>query len=410
MSGIRSNLWKLYAYKFISEFYLIVPVLIPYYVSHGLNSTQVFTIQATYALAVLLLEVPSGYLADVIGRRATLILGAAFMPLGLAVYAFSDRFSAFILAESLIAVANSMRSGCESALIYDTLLDLKEADEYKKYEGRAILFTRIGTAASAVLGGVAALAFLRLPFLINIATSSLLLPLALSLGEPQRIKRHARNPFLDILRIARFSFTHGEIRHLIFYAALIGSAGIIAVWASFLYYESLGISVGLFGLIFAAFQLSSALGSSRAHIIEKAIGMRKALTLPLLIGVVFLLAGIVRSPAVIPFIILYSFLWGLSFPLFLDLINRRIESDIRATVLSVAMMAGSLTYVILAPLFGRLVDASSLGKAFLVLGVCFLVGMTLVLVSLSRRYPGIFDGKIKNNNPPNSQRIQNRIK
>lgn len=410
MSGIRSNLWKLYAYKFISEFYLIVPVLIPYYVSHGLNSTQVFTIQATYALAVLLLEVPSGYLADVIGRRATLILGAAFMPLGLAVYAFSDRFSAFILAESLIAVANSMRSGCESALIYDTLLDLKEADEYKKYEGRAILFTRIGTAASAVLGGVAALAFLRLPFLINIATSSLLLPLALSLGEPQRIKRHARNPFLDILRIARFSFTHGEIRHLIFYAALIGSAGIIAVWASFLYYESLGISVGLFGLIFAAFQLSSALGSSRAHVIEKAIGMRKALTLPLLIGVVFLLAGIVRSPAVIPFIILYSFLWGLSFPLFLDLINRRIESDIRATVLSVAMMAGSLTYVILAPLFGRLVDASSLGKAFLVLGVCFLVGMTLVLVSLSRRYPGIFDGKIKNNNPPNSQRIQNRIK
>ncbi len=410
MSGIRSNLWKLYAYKFISEFYLIVPVLIPYYVSHGLNSTQVFTIQATYALAVLLLEVPSGYLADVIGRRATLILGAAFMPLGLAVYAFSDRFSAFILAESLIAVANSMRSGCESALIYDTLLDLKEADEYKKYEGRAILFTRIGTAASAVLGGVAALAFLRLPFLINIATSSFLLPLALSLGEPQRIKRHARNPFLDILRIARFSFTHGEIRHLIFYAALIGSAGIIAVWASFLYYESLGISVGLFGLIFAAFQLSSALGSSRAHVIEKAIGMRKALTLPLLIGVVFLLAGIVRSPAVIPFIILYSFLWGLSFPLFLDLINRRIESDIRATVLSVAMMAGSLTYVILAPLFGRLVDASSLGKAFLVLGVCFLVGMTLVLVSLSRRYPGIFDGKIKNNNPPNSQRIQNRIK
>lgn len=410
MSGIRSNLWKLYAYKFISEFYLIVPVLIPYYVSHGLNSTQVFTIQATYALAVLLLEVPSGYLADVIGRRATLILGAAFMPLGLAVYAFSDRFSAFILAESLIAVANSMRSGCESALIYDTLLDLKEADEYKKYEGRAILFTRIGTAASAVLGGVAALAFLRLPFLINIATSSLLLPLALSLGEPQRIKRHARNPFLDILRIARFSFTHGEIRHLIFYAALIGSAGIIAVWASFLYYESLGISVGLFGLIFAAFQLSSALGSSRAHVIEKAIGMRKALTLPLLIGVVFLLAGIVRSPAVIPFIILYSFLWGLSFPLFLDLINRRIESDIRATVLSVATMAGSLTYVILAPLFGRLVDASSLGKAFLVLGVCFLVGMTLVLVSLSRRYPGIFDGKIKNNNPPNSQRIQNRIK
>jgi MFS family permease len=400
MSGVRANLWKVYAYKFVSEFYLVVPVLIPYYVSHGLSSTQVFTIQAAYALAVLLLEVPSGYLADVIGRRATLILGAAFMPLGLAVYALTGRFLTFVLAECLLAVANSMRSGCESALIYDTLLELKEADHYKKYEGRAILFTRVGTAASAVLGGVAALAFLRLPFLINIATSTLMLPLALSLVEPKRSKRIAPNPFLDILRIARFSFTHGEIRYLIFYAALIGSSGIIAVWASFLYYESLGISVGLFGLIFATFQLSSAFGSSRAHAIEKAIGMRKALALPLLIGVVFVLAGLVHSPAVIPFIIFYSFLWGLSFPLFLDLINRRIESDIRATVLSVAMMAGSLTYVVLAPLFGRLVDANSLGKAFLVLGAGFLVAMTLVLVSLSKRHPGVFDTRGQSHPPP----------
>jgi MFS family permease len=391
MSGVRANLWKVYAYKFISEFYLVVPVLIPYYVSHGLNSTQVFTIQGAYALAVLLLEVPSGYLADAVGRKTTLILGATFMPLGLAVYAFSGRFLTFVLAECFLAVANSMRSGCESALIYDSLLELKEAQQYKKYEGRAILFTRVGTAASAVLGGFAALAFLRLPFLINIATSTLMLPLALSLVEPKRSKRLAPNPFLDILRIARFSFTHGEIRYLIFYAALIGSAGIIAVWASFLYYESLGISVGFFGLIFATFQLSSAFGSSRAHAVEKALGMRKALTLPLFIGVVFVLAGLVHSPAVIPFIILYSFLWGLSFPLFLDLINRRIESDIRATVLSVAMMAGSLAYVVLAPLFGRLADANSLGKAFLVLGACFLAGMILVLVSLSKRYPGVFD-------------------
>jgi MFS family permease len=391
MPGVRTNLWKIYTYKFISEFYLVVPVLIPYYVSHGLSSTQVFTIQATYALAVLLLEVPSGYLADVIGRKTTLILGAAFMPLGLAVYTFSGRFLTFVLAEFFLAVANSMRSGCESALIYDSLLELKEAEQYKRYEGRAILFTRVGTAASAVLGGLAALVFLRLPFLINIATSTLMLPLALSLVEPKRTKRLAPNPFLDILRIARFSFTHGEIRYLIFYAALIGSAGIIAVWASFLYYESLGISVGFFGLIFATFQLSSAFGSSRAYAIEKAIGMRKALTLPLFIGVIFVLAGLVRSAAVIPFIIIYSFLWGLSFPLFLDLINRRIESDIRATVLSVAMMAGSLTYVVMAPLFGRLVDANSPGKAFLVLGTCFLVGMILVLISLSKRYPGVFD-------------------
>ena len=403
MNNVRSNLWKLYAYKFISEFYLVVPVLIPYYVSHGLSSTQVFTVQATYALGVLLFEVPSGYLADVTGRKTTLILGAVFMPLGLAIYALTSRFWTFVLAELVIAIANSMRSGCDSALIYDTLLQLKEEDQYKKYEGRTFFFTRIGTASSSILGGIAALATLRLPFYINIATSLLMLPLALLLVEPVRSKLKSGNPFLEILRIARFSFTHGEIRHLILYASLITSTSVIAVWASFLYYESLGISIGLFGVIFAMFQLASAFGSTRAHTIEKALGMRKALLLPLVIGMIFILAGAVRSVAVIPFIIFYAFFWGLSFPIFLDLLNRRIDSQVRATVLSVVMMTGSFTYVILAPLFGKLVDMTSLSSAFLILGAFFLTFMTLLLISFFRRFPqavNTFSDSRQDSSPP----------
>ena len=62
-------------------------MLILFYTANGLNSTQIFTIQAAFHLAVLLLEVPSGYLADVVGRKRTLVLGAFFFPLGLAVYA-----------------------------------------------------------------------------------------------------------------------------------------------------------------------------------------------------------------------------------------------------------------------------------------------------------------------------------
>lgn len=51
MTKLKSNLWKVYIYKFLSEFYLIVPILIPFYESNGLTKTQVFTVQATYALA-----------------------------------------------------------------------------------------------------------------------------------------------------------------------------------------------------------------------------------------------------------------------------------------------------------------------------------------------------------------------
>ena len=51
MAHLERNFWKVYLYRFLGEFYLIVPVLIPYYKASGLNSTQIFIIQAGYALS-----------------------------------------------------------------------------------------------------------------------------------------------------------------------------------------------------------------------------------------------------------------------------------------------------------------------------------------------------------------------
>jgi len=386
MTNIRTNLWKLYFYKFLGEFYLIIPILIPYYESNNLNSTQIFTIQAAYALSILVLEIPSGYLADVIGRKKTIILGAIFMPVGLAVYAFSHTFFYFILAEFIIAVANSMRSGSDSALIYDTLIQLKEESEYKKFEGRSFYYTRIGTALSSIIGGLFALIFLRLPFYINIATSSLMLPFALLLIEPERKKLEAANPLKDILRICRFSFTHPQLRLLILYAAMIMSTGIVGVWAYFLYYESIGISIGFFGLLFAIFQLASALGSWKAHALEKIIGEKKSFFILLFIAPTFALLGIFKTYLLIPLIFLNAFLWGFAFPLLMDYLNRLIKSEARATVLSVANMSGSLSFVILSPLFGKIVDSFSLATAFILIGIYSFVYGIIALTFILRRF------------------------
>jgi MFS family permease len=385
--NLKANLWKIYSYKFISEFYLIVPILIPYYKSNLLNSSQIFTIQAAYALSILLLEVPSGYFADVIGRKKTLFLGAVFMPVGLAVYVFTSSFFAFILAEFIIAIGNSMRSGCDSAFIYDTAVQLKAESEYNKYEGRSAFYTRIGTALSSVLGGLAALLSLNLPFYINIGTSLLMLPLALALVEPKRDTLQSKNPFKDILQICRFSFANPRLRLLMLFSALILSTGIIGIWSYFLYYESLGISVGYFGILFAVFQLSSAVGSRSAHSLEKIFGIKNSLLSVMLIGCVFLLLGKIQSPLMILPIFLNAFLWGLSYPLLLDQMNRLIKSETRATILSVANMTGSLSYVILAPLFGKLVDKFSLPRSYVIMGIYFLAFGVIALFTFHRLFP-----------------------
>lgn len=387
MKPLEGNLGKIYFYKFISEFYLIVPILIPYYKSNLLNSTQIFTVQAAYALSILILEVPSGYLADVIGRKKTLVLGAVFTPIGLAVYVFTGSFFTFILAEFIIAVGNSMRSGCDSAFIYDTAVQLKAESEYKRYEGRSASYARIGTALSSILGGLAALFSLKLPFYINIGTSLIMLPLALSLIEPKRETLKSANPFKDIMRITGFSIVDPHLRLLMLFSALILSTGIIGVWSYFLYYESLGINVVYFGILFAAFQLASAVGSHKAHSLEKILGLKTSFLSVMLIGCVMLLLGKIQSPLMILPIFLNAFLWGFSYPLFLEQMNRLIKSETRATVLSIANMTGSLSYVILAPLFGQLVDRHTLSKSYIIMGIYFLIYGFIAFLNYLRLFP-----------------------
>jgi len=389
MIQFKSNLWKIYIFKFLSEFYLIVPILIPFYESNGLTKTQVFTVQATYALAVLLLEIPSGYLADVIGRRKALILGAIGLPLGLFVYVSSNTFFMFVLAEFVLAMANSMRSGCESAFIYDTLIQIDAESDYKKFEGRSQSFTRFGSAAASILGGLAALLSLNMPFYINIGTSIFMLPLAMSLIEPERKSLKSQNPLKDIFRICGYCFTHPKLRLLMLFSALIMSTGVVGVWSYFLYYESLEISLGYFGIIFAIFQLSSALGSTKAHSMEKIIGPKRSITLALVIGINFLLLGFFRETWLIPLIFLNALIWGFIYPLFLDHMNRLTPSETRATVLSVANMTGALSYVILAPLFGKLVDVLSLAKAHIILGIYALLYGSLATLVFLHLFPFI---------------------
>jgi hypothetical protein len=383
---VSSNFWKVFSLKFLGDFLPIAPVLILYYTANGLNSTQIFTIQAAFHLAVLLLEVPSGYLADVVGRRKTLVFGAFFFPLGLALYAAGRSFAAFIFAEVILAVSVSMRSGCDSALIFDSLRQLGRQGEYKRFEGTCALLSRVGTAVSSVGGGLLAMVFLRLPFLANIASALFMPPLALALAEPEREKRPGKNPMRDILRICRYCLQQPHIRPVVLFCGLLMASNLTALWAYFLLYQDLGIGVGWFGVLFAAFQLAGALGGSRSHAFCGRFGAKSPLLLALLSPLFFVMLGVFPSPWLLPLVPANAFLWNLAYPVLLERLNLAVGSDVRATVLSLAAMAGSVTFILVSPLFGRLVDAVSLSAAFVALGGFFLLVGTPLLVAIRRHW------------------------
>ena len=276
---VSRNLGKILAIKFLGDFHLVAPILILYYTANGLNSTQIFTVQAVFHLTVLLLEVPSGYLADVVGRKTTMALGAIFFPLGMALYTLGGSFPMFVLAETALAVSLSMRSGCDSALIFDSLRQMDREWEYKRYEGRSALLARTGSAVSSIAGGLLASIFLRLPFLVGIGAALFMPPLALSLTEPERDKRVSAHPFRDIAGICRYCLREAHLRPVILFCGLVMSVNLTGLWAYFLLYRELDIGVGWFGILFCVFQLAGALGGSGAHSFSERFGGKTPLVL-----------------------------------------------------------------------------------------------------------------------------------
>ena len=81
----HSNIWKLFVIKGALWFMIIMPIIVLFFQDNGLNLQQIMTLQACYSLSLSIMEIPSGYAADIIGRRKTLILGCMLAFIGFSI-------------------------------------------------------------------------------------------------------------------------------------------------------------------------------------------------------------------------------------------------------------------------------------------------------------------------------------
>ena len=363
-----SPIHSLFVFRFFRDFVLAMPVIVPFYLSHKVSPSGVFLLQSVFSMTLLLFEVPSGYFADVFGRKNSLLLGALMISLGWFVYAISSSLGLFALAEICLAIGFSLCSGTESALLYDILAESEKKEEYHVMEGRAEFYTRLGTAISAVLGGILATFFIRIPFFASMGCGLIMFCCALLIQEPRRSKPVCRNPFGEICSVARYGLSHAHIFPVILFSSAIMMTGIIGIWGYFFFLGKAGLGVVTNGVLFALFQICSAFGARHSGEIVLFLGERKSFGVLFVIPGIFLLLGMYPVPWMILLCLVHAFVWGFSTPFFLSLINRYVDSDYRATLLSVSSMVGRVSFVFLSPVFGYFIERENLGVAFIGLG------------------------------------------
>lgn len=386
-SELRSNLWKLYVLSAVATFGFAVPIFIPFQQAHDLSLQQAFLLQSIYALALVLLEIPSGYLADRWGRRHTILTGSFALFLGMLTYAITSNFTGFLFAELLLALGVSFHSGTVEALTYDTLVELKEERRFLKVNGQQGFFALGSKAITSLLVGLLAAVSLRLPFYADVGLFGAATLVSYFLVEPHRhILKETKH-----LRILWNICTHALLHNRALQAAIalytiVAAMDIQIFWFLQAYQIAIGLPMALFGITNAVMCLLGAFAYREAHYLGKR-AEHKGTLFVIAFGVILTCFGLsaVSSIGGLAFFMMEGMAFGVFDPLLSNLMNRITTSDIRATVLSIRSFSSRLFFAVISPFLGAMADAFSLSYALLLTGVIGATGLALTFILTQQR-------------------------
>ena len=377
--SLTSNLTKLNILQGLAFAWFPIPTIVLFYESYGLDIEQIVLLKTILSLSILLLEVPSGYLADLWGRKACLVIGSGVWVASWLIYCTGTSFNEFAIAEILAGVAGSLISGANTALGFDTLLQLGRKEYYQQWEGKLVAIAGISEAVCGIIGAAIASINLVYPFYLQTVCLVIYFCLSLTLIEPKiEPKSHqaiAQTQKLNQLKTIIVDVAkRPQLRWLILLSSVFSSASFLIVWLSQDYLQQLNIPIQAFGWAWAVFHLGMSLASVNSHRIQRILGIKRSIFLLILIlGVSYIFLGNIDQVWGIVFIMSIYLVRGIYSPLILNGINQQISSTVRATVLSINSLVFRVAFAIIAPVIGAIASRYDLFTGLTIAGVLFLV-------------------------------------
>ncbi|MFT7245129.1 MAG: MFS family permease [Candidatus Azotimanducaceae bacterium] len=384
---LERNIPILYLFMFFWLALVIIPVMVPFFQSRGLSIADVYYLQAFFALIVVLFEVPSGYIADVLGRKTALVIGSTFHAAGFTWLCFAESFAGLLVFEGLVAVAISLFSGADLSMLYDSQEALGHGPKEKSRGIANMRFVKsIAEGSAALLGGFLVVYSFDAVVIANAVFAWVPLALVFFLREPPYTKMESSQAFVNLKGIIRFLYFGDDLLRLIcLNTTLFSLATFYVVWMLQPYWAEQGIPLIYFGVLWAAQSFVIAAASKLCIPLEKRFGA----------GVILILIGALPAVGYFGMSGLGGLIGiGLSFAFFIsrglnqvmmsDALNKRIPSSFRATANSIVSFMFRGIYIVTGPMVGFLIEWQGMGVALAVLGGLVFVVCGLCLLPLLR--------------------------
>ena len=373
-----SNIKKSYIFHLFMGFHMISGILIPFFLTWGkLSFVELMILQGYFTIMIVIFEIPCGAIADKLSRKLSLFLGSLSTAFAVLVYSSTPNILIFLIGETLWAFGEALISGSNEALIYDTLRKMRKENEMSKIMAKNQSYFLVGIALSAPIGSLLTL-FIPLPSIVRL----MFLPfigaslISLTLKEPNHDLEKKPERYLTTLKSGFKELKHNKIlRILAFDLIMVQVFLFFIIWTYQLYLVKLAVPIIFFGFVAASMTLMQIVFANLIPKWEKSVkNRRKFLIIYTLIpGIGFILLALILFTPIS--IIILLIIVGLGFSrniIFIRGINKQIETENRATVLSTINMITCIIRAILYPLIGLLV-MWSLNYTFIILGIIIII-------------------------------------
>ena len=380
-----------------------------YLLQIGFSHGKIGILQSILFFANVALEIPSGLLADRYGRRVALFSGFVGLVLNGIGFLLFTSFLPFAILFCIYGFSLAMSSGSDRALLYDNLVATGREGEYAKILSRIRSVGALSLGASMLAGGllyetwswngvyiifavsklIGAILVVFLPeFKINKTTQSETVSAQKEPTNSENAAEGTRQPSNVRLIIKFFLSVKGRTLLPLFVGYGLFESAIIPLY---IYAQDLfankGLSIPVIAAVYTGVEIITAGMFVMAGTVANRwpLGRISCVTTVVITGLLFIL-----SLKTEPVITIGVFLLIMSLPAFYETsyetyINKHIESQIRASCLSVSNLIISVLIGISYTIFGIILDQYSFSTALMIVAVVCLFGFGGVIISLISR-------------------------
>lgn len=329
------------------------------YFLNYIDFSQVAIVLAVGIITSVVTEVPTGAIADLIGKKKTLVLSFLFTSVGELLTAFYPSFSTFIIASIIINTGYSLYSGTMEAYLYDTLVGEGRGKDYGRVLSRSSAVVSAAIAFACIAGGFMYKWWMILPWIVTGIIKFVGFVLTFFIDEPKVDTE--KFSLKNFLVQTRRGFVHLFNRKMLQITILLITFGAFYTIA----YELLDdISVVSFGYtavgIGLLYGILYILKIPFGLLYEKVSGRYKPYLL-IALGALVIILNYIFSPWISVYtwtgLFLVRIMYGpIRTNAITEIINRNTPSKIRATTISTNELLRKIPFVFLAGFLGKLID------------------------------------------------------